>query len=134
MDMDFKDREVYDYEYSCPCRKAWTGSMEHVSHLVGSSCTFCGEKLQLIRSPEMKGIKKQIEADNGSYEELTEEKLKVFLKDVIESNKNSFVLYNLCIEEGIIRRDNNLNLCDNPQCDNCRDLEKAIKEEFNKNK
>lgn len=63
---------------------------------------------------------------------LTEEKLMSFLHDVMASPNTSkpMVMLTGCIEQGIITQSSEqFNLCNNPDCKTCRNLEDALKEQ-----
>lgn len=83
-----------------------------------------------------KGIIHQIEdkhAPYGSVEgELTEQKLMSFLQDIMGSPDapKPMVMLTGCIEKGIVTQSSEqFNLCNNPECKTCRNLEDAIKEQ-----
>ena len=62
------------------------------------------------------------------YPHLTEEKLKNIIEEVFFKEKEKISFANNCIEKGLVARTNlNLNLCNNSECSNCRELENAIK-------
>ena len=82
-----------------------------------------------------KGIIHQIEDNHtlfGPNKELTEEKLMSFLQDImaIPDAPKPMVMLTGCIEKGIVTQSSvEFNLCNNPDCKTCRNLEDALKEQ-----
>jgi hypothetical protein len=83
-----------------------------------------------------KGVAQQIEnkeAPYGSVEgELTVEKLMSFLQDITArpNAPKPMILITGCIDQGIVYQSSEqFNLCNNPNCKNCRGLEDALKEQ-----
>jgi hypothetical protein len=83
-----------------------------------------------------KGIIHQIEdkkAPYGSVEgELTVEKLMSFLQDIMPNPDapKPMILFTGCIEQGLVcQSSEQFNLCNNPDCKTCRNLEDALKEQ-----
>ncbi len=82
------------------------------------------------------GIIHQIEdkkAPYGSVEgELTVEKLMSFIQDIMArpDAPKPMILITGCIDQGIVYQSSEqFNLCNNPNCKNCRGLENALKEQ-----
>lgn len=62
---------------------------------------------------------------------LTYEKLKQIIEDIDFKNKtnDSIQIYQSCKTVGIVKRSsNNLNICSNPNCHNCREWIETLKE------
>jgi hypothetical protein len=81
-----------------------------------------------------KGIIAQMQ-ETASYlpmDSLTEEKLMSFLQDIMASPDapKPMVMLTGCIEKGIVTQSSEqFNLCNNPDCKTCRNLEDALKEQ-----
>ena len=59
---------------------------------------------------------------------ITEEQLEQFLIDIPQS-EHKFVMYQGCLDKGTVKiTEIDANLCDNPECINCRDFEKRVNE------
>lgn len=84
----------------------------------------------------MEGIKEQLENNKDTYETLTLDKFQTFIKDLEKDIKqsNDIVIGTGCLTNGFIMRSaSNLNICDNPNCTNCREMEEILKKEIKPN-
>lgn len=74
--------------------------------------------------------------ETASYlpmDSLTEQKLMSFLQDIMASPDapKPMVMLTGCIEKGIVTQSSvEFNLCNNPDCKTCRNLEDAFKEQY----
>jgi hypothetical protein len=82
-----------------------------------------------------KGIRQQIEEGGKSTpmeSSLTEKDFMSFLQDLNESPSRSRppVFIVKCLEQGVITQSTeDIKLCENPNCKNCRNFESALKEQ-----
>jgi hypothetical protein len=64
---------------------------------------------------------------------ITIEQIKKAIEDVQKTYKpkNEITVFQGCLDRGTIQRtSSNLNLCNNPNCENCRNLEEALEKEI----
>jgi len=62
----------------------------------------------------------------ANYGKVTEEMLKKALEDMIIPPDPKFVMYQGCLDKGVVKRTEwDANLCDNPECISCRDFEEG---------
>ena len=66
--------------------------------------------------------------------DLTEEKLKEIISDIFKKpSKKTFQIYQGCKTHGaVLRSSDNLNICNNPECVSCRELDNVMKKELKK--